>query len=77
MPLFQKSYSLKFEDLLTNPTDEITKLITVLELPEPTNLSQIVATVDEQRRGRHLQEEFAWIHQLNITSSLLAELGYL
>lgn len=72
-----RHYTLQYERLLDDPEAEIGKLIEAAGIRTHMSLKDLASGVDGTRSGRYLKEDFSWIADINIDTSLLGELGYL
>lgn len=76
LPLFEKHYTLQYEQLLSDPLKEMERLVQVVNIHVQISLQDVVSIVDSLRAKRYEKHEFSWIHGLVDDSPVLKELGY-
>ncbi|MEW6572041.1 MAG: sulfotransferase [Bacillota bacterium] len=76
MPLFIKTYSLKYEQLLANPSVEFEKLLSELNIPVRMSIAEIVAIIDPNRTKRYETNQYSWTKGIVDDLPLLKELHY-
>ncbi len=76
LPLFKSHYSVQYERLLSDPEEEMKKIVRALSIPVRDSLRDVVSVIDPSRAHRHRQNGFSWARGLADDSPLLKELGY-
>jgi hypothetical protein len=69
-------HTVKFENLLSEPHQEIEKLHRFLGIPQLSNNDRISSLIDRTRKNRYLQDEFRRLNEVELNKSLLNRLGY-
>jgi hypothetical protein len=76
LPLFENNYTIKYENLLSQPKKEMTNLFTELNIDLLVSIDRAVSIVDSSRTRRYSTNAFPFIKQKSMESPLLEKLGY-
>ncbi len=77
LPLFKKNYTLKYEQLLSTPLQEMERLVQAMNIPVRSSSQKVISIIDSSRTKQHEKHEFSWARGLVDNSEVLEKLGYL
>ena len=77
LPLFKNPYTIKYEQLLSTPLQELKTLLLTLNISFRGSLNDVISIVDSSRANHYTHIDIPWARGLADTSPLLKDLGYI
>ena len=77
LPLFKKNHTMKYEQLLSSPLQEMERLLQAMNIADRISSQKVISIIDSSRTKQHEKHEFSWTRGLVDDSEVLEKLGYL